>query len=190
MANYREQVAQMQQAARAEAEWRQGYQQEDWQGHVQSVADEYNESIEQRNQALAEGDGETAKYWDRNAVRLYAEYNELNPPPPPPPHPDEVELYRKNQPYLQKYGQRGAQHADYWHRYWGARGIRPGHPDYKERIRDSMELYGKSANMPYDRSEEIPLPNEVPASAKAPLTNQEYNVALAQAVKDGKFTRR
>jgi hypothetical protein len=126
---YRDEIAQLQrQRAQAEAEWRRGYQQDDWKDHIQSVADEYNEAVKERDEALQSGDGETAKYYDRNAVRLHAEYNQLVPPPPPPPHPDEVELYYKNQPYLTKYGQPAAQQADGWHRYWGQRGVRPGHP--------------------------------------------------------------
>jgi hypothetical protein len=187
IAELKRQRAQAEQAARAEAEWRQNYQAEDWQEHVQSVADEYNESIANRDEALASGDGETAKYWDRNAVRLHTEYNQLNPPPPPPPHRDQVELFQKNRPYLEKYGQRAAQRTGEWDQYWTRRGVPPGHPDYKDRMRDALELYGKNDNMPYDRKDELPLPNEVPASAKSPLTAEQYNRGLAAARRDGKI---
>jgi hypothetical protein len=188
---YAEEVAQMQrERAQEEAEWRQTYQQEDWEGQIQSVADEYNESIRERDEARKIGDEETARYYDRNAVRLYTEYRQLVPEPPPPPHPDQVELYQKNLPYLQKYGQPAAKQADYWHRYWGQRGIVPGHPDYKERMRDSLELYGKNANMPYDRKDELPTPNEAMnmASAKRRITPQDYNSGVA-AMRQGKIGR-
>jgi hypothetical protein len=191
---YQDEVAELQrqrrqaeQAARVEAEWRQSYQQEDFNEHLQGIVDEYNTSIQMRDEALAEGDGETAKYHDRTAVRLHAEYTQLNPPPPPPPHRDQVELFQKNRPYLEKYGAPAAQMVGGWDQYWAQRGIRPGHPDYNERMRDSMELYAKNLNMPYDRQEELPLPNEIKASAKSPLTNEQYNRALAQARRDGKI---
>jgi hypothetical protein len=187
--SYKEEIAQMQREAQAEAKWRQEYQQEDWEGHVNGVAAEYNEAIRLRNEALAEGDGETAKYHDRAAVRLYTEYNELNPPPSPPPHPDEVELYQKNQPYLRKFGERGAKFVDKAHKFWAKRGVVPGHPDYKERMRDYADMYSRNAGVPYDRLEELPLPNEVPASANSPLSNEAYNNAAKTLANQGRFTR-
>jgi hypothetical protein len=193
---YREEVAQMQQeraqAERAEVEWRQNYQREDWEGHLNGIAAEYNESLKLRDEALAEGDEDTAKYYDRNAVRLFTEYNELNPPPPPPPHPDTVELARKNQPYLRKFGERGAKFVDKAHNFWAKRGIGPGHPDYKQRMRDYAEMYGKNHGVPYDPKEEMLTPNEVLdiSSGNTKLTAEEHNAALAQALREGKIGKR
>jgi hypothetical protein len=191
---YQEEIAEMQRqraaAEQAEVQWRRGYQQEDFEGHLNDIAAEYNEALQLRNEAWAAGDEEEAKYHDRVAVRLFTEYNELNPPPPPPPHPDTVELAYKNDPWLKQHGQRGAQVADRWHRYWEARGVRPGHPQYKEMMRSSLEMYGEKAGTPFDRGQELPTPEEAMqmASAKHRITPADYNAGVA-AMRAGKIGR-
>ena len=121
-------------------------------------------------------------------MRAYAEYNQLNPPPPPPPHPDQVLLAYKNGPWLQQHGQRGAQNADQWHNYWNSRGVRPGHPQYKEMMRSSLEMYGKQMGTEFDRQQELPTPDEARkmASAKSPPSVQQYNAGVA-AMRAGKI---
>jgi hypothetical protein len=78
------------------------------------------------------------------------------------------------------------------HNFWAKRGIGPGHPDYKQRMRDYAEMYGKNHGVPYDPKEEMLTPNEVLdiSSGNTKLTAEEHNAALAQALREGKIGKR
>jgi hypothetical protein len=59
-------------------------------------------------------------------------------------------------------------------------------------MRDYAEMYGKNHGVPYDPKEEMLTPNEVLdiSSGNTKLTAEEFNAALAQALREGKIGKR
>src|SRR5262245_54875809 len=91
--------------------WRVQREQQKITDRCEQIRDEYRQVSRERDQAIADGNTETAEFLDDDCQQLEKEWNEYNPPQPQY-HPKDVSLIQKGAPYLNRYGARGAQAAE------------------------------------------------------------------------------
>jgi hypothetical protein len=105
MASYAEEIA----------AWRQQRRQEEQAQRLEDIRREHAQAARERDQAIADNDVETAELRDNDCQYLEQEWRQIAPPPQTDPRL--VEFARRNQPFLQRYGQRAYQALDEAHAY-------------------------------------------------------------------------
>jgi hypothetical protein len=171
------------------AVWRQQRSQEQVAARVEEIKAEYTEAVTERDRHVAEGDLETAGYYDDTVQRLDCEYQQYVPPPRPQAHPRVLGLAQRNMPFFRKFGPNGFAMADKAHNYVvNNMRISPDNPKYGDAVLSYMELYAKDHGMPYDRKDQELTPNQ--AAKISGLSPQQYNNAARQLAAQGRFRRK
>src|ERR1044071_7295804 len=97
------------------AQWRQQRMQEQQAQRLNEIRAEHAQACRERDEAIANNDAETAELRDNDAMYYENEWRQIAPPPQTDPRL--VEFARRNQPFLQRYGQRAYEALDAAHNY-------------------------------------------------------------------------
>jgi hypothetical protein len=181
MATYAEEIAQ----------WRQQRAQQQITNRLEEIKAEHAEAARDRDVAIANNDVETAELRDSDCVQLEQEWNQYVPQRPQV-DPRLAEFARRNQSFLQRYGQRGYQALDQAHAYMMRRrngstndpryrgmGWKPENvfsPAYFENLKSLLQMHGQELfGVRYDPDEESLTATE--AAKISGLAPQHYNHA-------------
>ena len=173
------------------ARWRMERRQQEQASRLEDIRREHAQAARERDEAIANNDLETAELRDNDCQYLENEWREIAPPPQTDPRL--VEFARKNQAFLQRYGQRAYEALDAAHNYMMRRrnpntndprqtgmGWKPQNvftPQYFEKMKDLLELHGEQfLGVRYDRDEEALTANE--ACKISGLHPNQYNYAV------------
>jgi hypothetical protein len=187
--NYAESIARMKQEAALR-------QQAQLVREAQALHQEVQEYEQAAAEALAAGDTDGANHLVetlQEREQELAHVAERLPPPPPQVDPRLAEFARRNQSFLQRYGQRAYQALDAAHSYmlrprnpnsndprYTGMGFRPEHaftPAYFRALRDLMEMHGEQLfGVRYDKAEQALTANQ--AAKISGLSPQHYNHAV------------
>jgi ATP/maltotriose-dependent transcriptional regulator MalT len=196
--DYRSTILQMKQQAAAR-------QQDQLVREATAVYEEVRATEEAAAEALAAGDTDTANYYVEQLTEKekdLAYYAQQLPPPPPQVDPRLAEFARRNQSFLQRYGQRAYQALDAAHQYmmrprnpnsndprYTGMGFRPEHaftPQYFKRLKDLLEMHGEQLfGVKYDRAEQALTANQ--ACKISNLSPQHYNHAVRAMAAQGRL---
>jgi hypothetical protein len=172
------------------ARWRLERKQQEMAARVDQMATEYRQAIRERDQAIADGDTETASFRDDDCIQLEKEYMEICPPQPPPMDPRAREWILRNKTFFDRHGPQAnaaVQAAHAWLTRPGNAGWRVNSREYFNAIESLLEMEGPSRfGVRYDPKEKSLTANQV---AKATgLSAQEYNRASKEIAAQGRFS--
>jgi hypothetical protein len=149
------------------ARWRMQRAQQQVANRVGQIADEYRAVVRERDQALAEGDADTAEFRDNDAIQLEREYLQYVPPQAPQWDPRDLEFLHKKKAFRERHGQAADNAIRQAHLYATAprqsnsgvnsghgMGLKPNTPAYYRRMNDLLEMYSKDLGLHYDPGEE------------------------------------
>jgi hypothetical protein len=169
------------------ARWRLERKQQEVAARVDQMSQEYRQAIRERDQAIADGDTETASFRDDDCIQLEREYMEICPPQPPQMDPRAREWVLRNKAFFDRHGAQANQAVQAAHAWL----TRPGSAGWKVNSREyfnAIETFeGPSRfGVRYDPKEKALTANQV---AKASgLSAQEYNNASKQIAAQGRFS--
>ena len=159
MASYQEELA----------NWRMQRKQAQIADRVEQIKSEYAEVSRERDQALANGDTETAEWRDMDAERLEQEWQQYCPPQSPFSQQD-IQYLQKKRAFREKYGPAADAVIARAHRQavmprnphatsltnpdtYGS-GLRPGTPAYYKAVDNYLDLYAKDFGVNHDSNED------------------------------------
>jgi len=143
------------------AEWRQYRLQTEQSQRLDELRTEHAQACRERDQAIADGDVETATDRDNDCLYLEQEYRQIAPPPDDKYKREFMHLLS---PWMEKNPQRATELLGLAHNRVtqprvrfptpanpGGMGIRENTRQYWEAIRSNLELYAGDFGMPFDR---------------------------------------